>query len=71
MQLKSYPLSFLQFIEDVQGRQDEGLIRLDNLTVHDHLVQHVVGLLDIIHDVQLANILEIFIEGLHQVMDKL
>lgn len=71
MQLKSYPLSFLQFIEDVQGRQDEGLIRLDNLTVHDHLVQHVVGLLDIIHDVQLADILEIFIEGLHQVMDKL
>lgn len=71
MQLKSYPLSFLQFIEDVQGRQDEGLIRLDYLTVHDHLVQHVVGLLDIIHDVQLADILEIFIEGLHQVMDKL
>jgi hypothetical protein len=69
--IKGYPLSFLQLVENVQGGQYEGLIGLDYLTVHDHLVQHVVGLLDIIHDVQLANILEIFIQGLHQVMDKL
>ena len=55
----------------MQRGKYEGLISLNNLPVHDHLVQNIVGLLDVIHDVQLAHIFEIFIHGLNQIMNEL
>jgi hypothetical protein len=51
--------------------KDESLIGLDDLTVHDHLVEDVVSLLDVVHDVQFAHVFEILVHGLDQVVDEL
>lgn len=61
----------MEFIEDVKRSQDQGLVGLYDLPVHDHLVQDVMRLLDVVHDVQLADVLEIFVHGLHEVVDEL
>ena len=61
----------MQFIEYVERCEYECLIGLYDLSVHDHLVENVVCFFDVIHDIQLADVLKIFIEGLHQVVDEL
>jgi hypothetical protein len=63
--------SLLQFIEDVKWGKDECLVGLHDLAVHDHLVEDVMCLFDVVHDVQLADVLEVFVHGLHQVVDEL
>lgn len=63
--------SLLDFVQDIEGSKDEGLVGLDDLPVHDHLIQDVVGFLDVVHDVQLADVLEVFVHGLDQIVDKL
>lgn len=63
--------SFLNFIQHIQRCQDEGLVGLHDLSVHDHLVEDVVGLLNIVHDIQLADVLEVLVHGLHQVVNEL
>lgn len=58
-------------IQNMKRCKDQGLIGLDNLSVHDHLIQNIVSLLNIVHDVQLAHVLKIFIHCLHQVVNEL
>ena len=58
----------LQEVERVQHRR---LVRLDDAAVEHHLVQDDVRLLQVEHDVELAHVLEVLVECLHQRVDEL
>ena len=60
----------MDFIEDIQRGKDECFIGFDDLSIHDHLIKDVMSLLDIVHDVQLANVLEVFIHSLDQIVNE-
>lgn len=51
--------------------QYQRLVCLHYLPVADHFIEDVVRLLDVEHYVQLAHVLEVLVEGLHQVVDEL
>lgn len=70
---KSIPLrlSLLQLVQHVQRGKDQRLVGLHNLAVHDHLVEDVMRLLDVIHDVQFAHVLKVLIHCLNQIVDEL
>ena len=57
--------SFLYFIENVEWCQNKSLISLNNLSIHNHLIQNIMRLLDIVHNIQLTYILKILIHRLH------
>jgi hypothetical protein len=65
------PCSLLQFVQHVKRSKDESLVGLHYLPVHDHLVQYVMRLFDVIHDVQFTHVLEVLIHCLDQIVDKL
>ena len=46
------------------------LVRLDNASVHDHLIENEVRLLQIEHDVKFANVFEISVKRLNKRMDE-
>ena len=51
--------------------QDQCFVGFHDLSVHDHLIKNVMGLLDVVHDVQLTYILEVLVHRLDQVVDEL
>eukprot|EP00308_Calcidiscus_leptoporus_P017922 CAMPEP_0119375144 /NCGR_PEP_ID=MMETSP1334-20130426/33990_1 /TAXON_ID=127549 /ORGANISM="Calcidiscus leptoporus, Strain RCC1130" /LENGTH=187 /DNA_ID=CAMNT_0007393373 /DNA_START=184 /DNA_END=748 /DNA_ORIENTATION=- len=58
-------------VEQVDRRQDVVFVRLNDATVHNHLVQNEVRFLEVEHDVQLAHILKVAIECLDECVDEL
>ena len=63
--------SFSYFIKNVKGSQNKCFVGLYYLTVHHHFVQYIMGLLYVVHDIQLANILKVFVHCFHQVVNEL
>lgn len=57
-------------VEGMQRPQDDVPVVLDDVAVLDHFFQDVVRLLDVEHDVQLADRLEVLVESLHDVVDE-
>lgn len=55
----------------MKGCQDKSFIGFHYIAVHHHLVQNIMSFFNIIHNIQLANILKVFIHGLNKVMDEL
>ena len=47
------------------------LIGFSDIPTHNHLINNEMSLLYIEHDIQFTHILEILIQGLHQIMDEL
>jgi hypothetical protein len=58
-------ISLCNLVKHVQGCQNQCLVRLYDLPVHYHLVQNVVSFLNIVHYIQLANILKVFVHRLN------
>lgn len=63
--------SLLDFIKHVKWGKDESLIGFHNLSVHNHLIENVVSLFDIVHNIQFAYILEVLIHCLNQIVNEL
>mmetsp|Transcript_3073 Transcript_3073/g.12783 ORF Transcript_3073/g.12783 Transcript_3073/m.12783 type:complete len:201 (+) Transcript_3073:1929-2531(+) len=65
------PLAFVIGGVPCGGVQHDGFVCLEHRAVCDHLVQHVVRLLQVEHYVQLAHVAEVPVQGLHRAVYEL
>ena len=58
-------------LDQLDRFQDVCFVGLNNLTIHHHLLHYKMRLFEIEHNVQLAHVLKVFVQRLHQRVDKL
>mmetsp|Transcript_8323 Transcript_8323/g.13960 ORF Transcript_8323/g.13960 Transcript_8323/m.13960 type:complete len:113 (-) Transcript_8323:313-651(-) len=59
------------FVQQVDGGKYVVFVRLNDATIHHHLVEDEVRLLKVEHDVQFTHVLEVTIQCLNEGMDEL
>ena len=68
MKCQKFPSPTRRLFEDSDGSENARAIRLAYLPVRNHLVENHVRAIDVEHDVELANVLEILIERFDDVV---
>lgn len=51
--------------------QDFGLRRLANLARQEHFIDDRVDFVEVEHQIQLANVVEVFVENFHEIVNRL
>ena len=61
----------LHLFDELNWGENIRLVRLHDLPVHHHLLDYKMCLFEVEHDVELAHVLKVLVQGLHERVDEL